>query len=214
MAEDLVILGAGGFAREASFLVEEINKSSSQVKRWNLLGYIDEDESKLGLKLRGYPVLGGWQALATLPASVKVICVVADPGAKQKMIRTASDQGRHFATLIHPDINLAEDVEVGGGVLINKGSLLTVNIQLGDHVSINPGCGIGHDAAVGDFTTLMWRVNVSGNVKIESGCLVGSGATILQGKTVGAWSTVGAGAVVTKDVPSKCTVAGIPATEI
>jgi len=140
MTEKLVIIGAGGFAREASLLVEEINESSSGEKRWQLLGFIDEDEDKWGLNLRGYPVLGGWSALEAMPADVKVICVVGEPAAKKKLVAKALQEGRQFPALIHPDVSLGRDLKVGQGVLINKGVLLTVDIAIGDHVSINPGC--------------------------------------------------------------------------
>jgi len=45
MAKDLVILGVGGFG-EASLLVEEINKIGPDEAKWNLIGFIDEGESK------------------------------------------------------------------------------------------------------------------------------------------------------------------------
>jgi sugar O-acyltransferase (sialic acid O-acetyltransferase NeuD family) len=209
MTEQLVVFGAGGFGREASLLVEEINQAEGE--KWRFLGFIDEDRALWGKALRGYFVLGGWEALAELPRDVKMICVVGEPAAKRKLVEKASAEGINFATLIHPEVNLAKDVKVGRGVLINKGCLLTANIIIGDHVSVNPGCGIGHDAVIGAFTTLMWRVNISGNVKIGEGSLLGTGATVLQGLTVGAGTTIGAGAVVTKDLPENCTAVGVPA---
>jgi sugar O-acyltransferase (sialic acid O-acetyltransferase NeuD family) len=212
VTEQLVIVGAGGFGREVSLLVEEINQAAGE--RWRFLGFIDEYQALWGKALRGYHVLGGWEALAELPQDVKVICVVGEPTLKRKLVEKALAMGRDFATLIHPEVKLAVDVEVGRGVLINKGCLLTTNISIGEHVSINPGCGLGHDAVIGAFTTLMWRVNISGNVKIGEGCLLGTGATVLQGLNVGAGSIVGAGAVVTKDIPKSCTAVGIPAKVI
>jgi sugar O-acyltransferase (sialic acid O-acetyltransferase NeuD family) len=210
MQKELVILGAGGFGREASLLVEEINHDNKKVI-WNLLGYIDQDPGKWGLKLRGYPVLGGYEALEGLADHVEMICVVAETKQKRKFVERAQMRGNKFATLIHPEISLADDVIIGIGTLINTGSILTTNIRIGEHVSINPGCGIGHDSVIGDYSTLMWRVNISGNVTIGEGCLVGTGATILPGIKVGGWTTVGAGSVVTRDLPEGCTALGIPA---
>ncbi len=212
--KDLVILGAGGFAREASLLVEEINNSAQSEEKWNLLGFIDEDKNNWALEMRGYTVLGGWSALAEQPVSVEVICVIGKPADKKKMVRLAEKQGRRFASLIHPEVAISEDVKLGKGVLVNKGCLLTTNISIGDHVSINPGCGLGHDASIGDLTTLMWRVNISGAVQIGEGCLVGTGATVLQGKRLGSWCTIGAGAVVTRDFFDNCTVVGVPASVV
>ncbi len=211
--EKIAILGAGGFAGEASLLVEEINRRHGR-KKWDLIGFIDEDPSRWGMKLRGYKILGGFEVLDCLPEEVVVICVVGEPDAKKKLVGLAEKKGRQFVNLVHPQITLAEDVSLGKGVLINKGCLLTTNIIIEDHVSINPGCGIGHDTLIGSTTTLMWRVNLSGAVKIGERCLIGTGATILQGKTIGDHCVVGAGAVVTKDQPAGAKIAGVPAKDL
>ncbi|MDY6826342.1 MAG: acetyltransferase [Bacillota bacterium] len=211
MSAKLVIIGAGGFGREASLLVEEINEQNSEKEKWHLYGFIDEDEKLGGQTRRGYPIYAGWEAIHNLSDNLACIVVVGDTEAKKKLANKAVKAGLAFASLVHPGVCLNEEVSIGNGVLINKGCLLTTNIKIGDHVSINPGCGIGHDAVIDAYSTLMWRVNISGNVHIKAGCLIGTGATILQGLTVGEGVTVGAGAVVTEDLPAGCTAAGVPA---
>jgi sugar O-acyltransferase (sialic acid O-acetyltransferase NeuD family) len=214
MVKELVILGAGGFGREASLLVEQINEAATSA-HFKLLGFIDGDESKWGQLMRGYQVLGGWDYLSRLLAKVPAICVVGDPASKKRMLTKAAEcGGREYINLLDPSLELpafGSEVSLGSGVIINRGCLFTTNIVLGNHVSINPGCGIGHDVEIGDYTTLMWRVNISGNVRIGEGCLIGSGATVLQGLTIGSGVTVGAGSVVTRDLPAGCTAVGVPA---
>lgn len=48
-------------------------------------------------------------------------------------------------------------------------------------------------------------------VRFESGSFVGAGVTLLAGVTVGREAFVAAGSVVTRDVPSRTVVAGVPA---
>ena len=48
-------------------------------------------------------------------------------------------------------------------------------------------------------------------VTLERGCYLGAGCIILPGVTVGPGAVVGAGAVVTRDVPARKLVAGVPA---
>ena len=54
----------------------------------------------------------------------------------------------------------------------------------------------------------------SKSVLIKSGSWIARGATILPGITIGENAVVAAGSVVTKDVPSFCVVAGVPAKVI
>lgn len=49
---------------------------------------------------------------------------------------------------------------------------------------------------------------------VKEGATIGANATIVCGNTVGRFAMVAAGAVVTKDVPDYCIVAGIPAQVI
>ena len=61
-----------------------------------------------------------------------------------------------------------------------------------------------------DFARLTGRLST----KIGKRCFVGVNAIIMPGITIGDEVIVGAGAVVTKDVPSHCIVAGNPAKVI
>jgi serine acetyltransferase len=75
---------------------------------------------------------------------------------------------------------------------------------------------VGHDARIGDFTTLTYGVHVSGWVHIGKRVFVGAGAVIINGTedaplTIGDDVVIGAGAVVTKPVVAGLTVVGVPA---
>jgi acetyltransferase-like isoleucine patch superfamily enzyme len=48
-------------------------------------------------------------------------------------------------------------------------------------------------------------------VMLQRGCYLGAGCLILPGVTVGPGAVVGAGAVVTRDVPARKLVVGVPA---
>lgn len=92
--------------------------------------------------------------------------------------------------------------------------------QIGKGVFIDHGMGvvIGETAIVGDYTLIYQGVTLGGTGK-ESGkrhptlgnhVVVGAGAKVLGNLQIGNNVRIGAGSVVLRDVPSDCTVVGVP----
>ena len=90
-------------------------------------------------------------------------------------------------------------------------SSLTVDIEIHDFVSINPGCTLGHNSIVGAFSNLSPGTRVSGHVRIGEGVDIGAGAVVLPGLSIGNGSVLGAGAVAVRDIGPAVTMAGVPA---
>lgn len=92
---------------------------------------------------------------------------------------------------------------------------------IGKGVMLDHGTGIviGETAVVEDNVSILQGVTLGGtgkevgdrHPKVRSGALIGAGAKILGNIEVGTMSKVAAGSVVLKDVPPRCTVAGVPA---
>ena len=207
--KDLVIIGAGGFGREVAWLIDEINHNQ---KQWNLLGFLDENPSLHGQELNGYPVLGGLGWLRG--KGVSCVVAIGEPVAKKNVIQSLINDQISFATLIHPDVHPSSSVTFGEGCIVCAGTILTVNVEIGNHVILNLGCTIGHDVSIGDYATILPGVNVSGAVVISEEVSVGTGSAIIQGVTIGTGTIVGAGAVVTRSLPAHCTAVGSPAKPI
>lgn len=210
--KDIVIIGAGSFGREVAQLIEDINMDK---KTWNLLGYIDETVEKHGTLINSNNVLGSFDWLEKNGGKkLSAICAIGNPRAKYTVLNKVSGYGLNYANLIHPDAKVSKFVELGYGNIICCNSFISVNIKVGNHVSVNPGCGIGHDVVLGDYSSLYWNVTLSGNVNIGEGCEIGSKADIIPKINVGKWSIIGAGAVVIEDIPDNCTAVGVPAKTI
>ena len=84
-------------------------------------------------------------------------------------------------------------------------------VTIGDGTLINTHASIHHDSIIGNFVEVSPGARVLGNCTIGDFTTIGSNATILPKITIGSNVIVAAGAVVTKDVPNNCMVAGIPA---
>lgn len=210
--QQVVILGAGGFAREVLDIFEAQN---AEHRQYEVIGFIDQDPAKKGTTLNGYPVLGGFEWLSTVDKSeVQAICGVGDPAARRAMVLKAVQCGLQFCNIVHPTAVLTPFISLGTGVVVTAGCILTNQIQIGNHVHLNLDCTVGHDCVIEDFVTIAPGVHVSGNVRIKTGCDIGTGAAIIQGLTIGEWSIAGAGCVIVEDVPPNVTVVGVPAKTI
>ncbi|OLP17912.1 gamma carbonic anhydrase family protein [Leptolyngbya sp. 'hensonii'] len=109
------------------------------------------------------------------------------------------------------------NVEVAAGASIWYGAVIRGDVEriaIGACTNIQDGAILhgdpGKPTILEDHVTVGHRAVVH-SAHIESGCLIGIGATVLDGVRVGQGSMVGAGAVVTKDVPPRSLVVGIPA---
>lgn len=178
--QDIVIVGAGGIGREAAWIIEEMNKVEN---KWNLLGFVDDNNSMWGQTLNGYEVLGGLNVLTSLKSKPQVIVAMANCKVKKDIVENLQGSFK-FATLIHPSVSVSSYVKIGQGTLIYPGVILTVNTTIGNHVLISGNCGIGHDTNIGDYSSILWGSNFSGYDTLGQGCFIGVGTSIAQGISI------------------------------
>jgi UDP-2-acetamido-3-amino-2,3-dideoxy-glucuronate N-acetyltransferase len=135
--------------------------------------------------------------------------------------------------ILHPDlVNLygcvvGDETRIGTFVEIQAGAKIGSRCKISSHTFICEGVTIEDEVFIGHgvmftndrfprATTEDGRPQGPADWKVESTRIgrrasIGSNATILCGISIGEGATVGAGSVVTRDVPPRATVAGVPA---
>ncbi|WP_199197607.1 gamma carbonic anhydrase family protein [Chroococcidiopsis sp. CCALA 051] len=124
---------------------------------------------------------------------------------------------------LSPAAFVAANAVVMGAVKLAKGASIwygavvrgdVERIEIGECTNIQDGAILhgdpGKPTVLEDYVTVGHRAVVH-SAYVERGSLIGIGAVILDGVRVGAGSIVGAGAVVSKDVPPRSLVVGVPA---
>lgn len=205
--KDLVIIGAGDFAREAVWVAERMNL---QYPQWNIWGYVD-DGREAGTLVDGYPILGNLDWLRSQPGPVWAVCAIGTSRMRQRIWeKLAGCPVVHPATLVDPAVVVGKNSVIGGGCILCAGTVLTVDVKLGAHCIVNLGCMLGHDVLIGDCCTLNPRVDLSGNVRVGSCTDIGAGALVRDEVMIGGNTIIGMGSLVTKDVPAGVVAYGSP----
>jgi carbonic anhydrase/acetyltransferase-like protein (isoleucine patch superfamily) len=108
-------------------------------------------------------------------------------------------------------VSIESDVSIWYGAVV-RGDV--ERIEIGTCTNIQDGAIIhgdpGKPTILESYVTVGHRAVIH-SAYIETGCLIGIGAIILDGVRIGSRSIIGAGCVVTKDVPPRSLMVGVPA---
>lgn len=209
----LLLFPFNGNAREAASVIEAINR---QQKTWLLLGFIDDDPKKHGLRFGDYQVLGGREQLARHKDSF-VLAVPGRPDTfkqRQALIASLELKPEQFASIIHPSASIGIGCIIGVNTLLMANVVLTAAVSIGHNVVILPNTVISHESTVGDYCLIGSNVTIAGSVIIGKNCYIGSGTRIIHEAQIGEKSLLGLGAVVIRHVTPGSVVAGNPAKNI
>lgn len=210
--KDLIIIGAGDFGRELSWLIERINMQS---KNWNLIGFVD-DAFQRQKTVGGYPILGPVKMLEEYAHNVYEVCSIGTGRTRKKVVECVlkNTYVRPATALIDPAAIIGRNIQVEEGCVICAGSVLTVDVKISHHSIINLNCTVGHDTLTEPFCTVHPGTNLSGKVRIGSCTDIGTGTKVIQGISICSNCTLGAGSVVVRDIQEPGTYVGVPAGRI
>jgi sugar O-acyltransferase (sialic acid O-acetyltransferase NeuD family) len=217
-ARPLVLLGAGGFARETAQLVHRHPGCGIAGESYRVVGFLDDDPRREGDEVDGLPILGPTVAAVDLAAAgTAVLACVGNPGARESRARLVSRLGlpdEAYGTVVHPLASVSPDSTVGAGSVLHAGAVLTAAVRLGRHAAVMPHAVLTHDDRLGSAVTIAAGVRLAGGVSVGDAAYLGSGAMVREGLSIGAGALVGMGSVVLSDVPRGEVWAGSPARRL
>lgn len=137
--------------------------------------------------------------------------------AEQKLI--ACGNGVRMSATV--SIRNGSRISIADGAHVGQWSYLWAGdssgrISIGDHALIAPNVFItasNYDVAH-RLGPVMDLPKVESDVVIGANTWLGTGVVVLPGVTIGEGTVVAAGAVVTRDLPSGCLAAGVPAVPV
>ena len=130
--------------------------------------------------------------------------------------------------VIGDQAHVRERATVGEGSVVGRGSALDNDVRVGARVRIQTGCYVTAFSVVEDDVFVAPGVTTTNDdtmgrhapghelrgARLRRACRVGGGAVLVPGVEVGEEAFVAAGAVVTRDVPARAVVIGVPARQV
>ena len=128
----------------------------------------------------------------------------------------------HFTHVLR-DSTIGEDCIIGQNIMIGPEVTIGNRCKVQNNVSLYKGVTLEDEVFCGPSCVFTNVYNPRAFIKrkdkfrptlVKKGATVGANATIICGITIGSYAMIGAGAVVTKDVPDRALIIGVPATQI
>lgn len=204
----MVIVGTQGFAKEVLEIFNQFNLIDG------IVFYDDYTEGLGDLLYDKFKIIKSESILEEYfrKEDNRFVLGIGNPSLRESLTKKLIKLGGVLESIISPYARIGGfNNSIEPGCTIMTGAIITNDITLGNGCLINLNVTIGHDSVLGDFVELSPNVNISGRCKIGSYTSVGTGAILIPDMVIGKNCVVAAGAVVTKNVPDNCLVAGVPA---
>jgi len=157
-------------------------------------------------------------------AKSKISLVLTYPGVKAVFFHRIANffnvaKFDLFARIISQFSRFLTGIEIHPGAKIGKNLFIDhgMGVVIGETSEIGNNVTIYHMATLGGIAPSI-NSNDQRNIKrhptIEDDVVIGSGAQVLGPVTIGRCAKIGANAVITKDVPEKAVMVGIPAKNV
>ncbi len=208
--KELIIIGAGGFGREIFHMAQNCHGYGDE---FVIKGYLDSRANVLD-QFDGYPpILGDVTTYEIQPNDV-FTCALGDIPPKIKYIKEIQNRGVTFQNLIHKQASINPTAVLGTGLIIGRDVGISCDTRIGNFVTLQTGCLLGHDVQIGDMVHMNARVFLGGGVTVGEGAHLYPYAMVHPRKKIGNFANIGAGSFVINNVKEGVSVFGNPAKKL
>ena len=208
--KNLIIIGARGFGREIFDFAQHCLGYNSE---FQIKGFLDDNSQALSDFCNYPPILSSVEEYEVKESDV-FICGLGSVKWTEHYVNIILGKGGDFINLIHKNAEIRVNVELGKGIIIGQGSLISTDVKIEDFTQIMSYCILGHDVNVGKYCRLGDFVFLGGFTTIGSNSFIAVKATVLDRLKIGKNVIIGAGSVVIRNVKEGSSVFGNPAKKI
>lgn len=198
----IVIFGAGGHGKVILDILLECGCP--------VLGFLDEDQKKIGQKVSGFKILGDWSFLKN-KKNVAIALGIGNNKIRQKLFIKAKKLRYPVVNAIHPTASISRDTKLEMGIVVMAQAVINPGAIIEEGVVINTGATVDHDCHLHKFCHIWPGAHLAGTVEVGAFSYIGTGSSIIQNIQIGKYAIIGAGATVIENIPDNVTAVGVPA---
>ena len=136
MIREVVVVGAGGHAREILSMIGQIN---SRMPTWHVKGCLVDPQHRKSDDVDGAPILGGLDWLLNAGTVAVTLAVGSSVGRAEIVDRIGAYCEVEYATLVDPTARVSTGASVGPGSQVMAGAALGAGAHVGRHCILNYG---------------------------------------------------------------------------
>ena len=208
--KNLIIIGAGGFGREAA---DAAIQAIGYQTEFCLKGFLDARPEALAGYASLPPIIGTPEDYVPQADDV-FFCALGNLAARRRCVQLVKAKGAKFQSIIDKTARIGSRTHLGEGVFVASGVSITVDCSVGDFTCIFHNSSIGHNVQIGAYSHVYALVSIGGDVQIGEEVSIYPGSVIVPRRKIGKCAVVGAGSSVFLSVPEACRVMGNPAEPV
>ena len=198
----VVIVGAGGFGREAWRWAHDAWGTAGPV----LAGFLDANpDTGAGLA----PILGD-PATFIPSADDGFLLAIGIARIRRSVAEGLASRGGRFVTLVHPTAVIAPTAVLGEGTIVCPQAIVSDAAVTGRCVLVNYHASLAHDASAGDYAVLSPYAALAGNAHAGADVFLGMHASVGPGRRLGDRCKVSANSSALADAPPDSLIYGVP----
>ena len=177
---DLVLIGAGGFARELYAMLHDVFPATD----YRVKGFLAQDEGGLrdhGIEL---PVLGDPEDYCPAQNDRLLLAIGAMP-VRRRVIEALESKGGQVVSFVHPQAVVSPTAEIGLGAVIYPFAVVSNAARLEPHVHLNYYACVGHDCRVGTYSLFAPYATINGFVRLGVENYLSTHSSVAPGRTLG-----------------------------
>ena len=206
MRKVLKIIYSTGFSLNTWYLFIYYNFFCSRIKSSKKIGFLPQKYSRLDIDKTSQLIINGTLLMGRQQVSTshKETRLLLESNAKMTVDGNYTMYADSYIRVVK-----------NGELILNSGFINEgVQITCASKMIIGEGCVIARDVVIRDYdghTIELPDYEIAKPIEIGKHVWIGNRAIILKGVKIGDGAVIAAGAIVTKDVPAKTIVAGVPA---